>query len=206
MVPRRRVTVRRIARGIRTRLGVWRAVSQARTARRQHPATIRICWDLDNTLVGSGRLLKAGLQLHEAVVDAKPVPNMLAFFEAMRRRLPEAEHFILSARPSGMRADTLAWLEEHGLALSGGAVCLVPSAEAKRRVWQQLARDAQLVIVDDLSHGHEGDEAVVYEELAAFARGTASVYVGLNEIARIEADPDAVQSVAERAAHALATG
>jgi hypothetical protein len=137
------------------------------------------------------------------VVDAKPVPNMLAFFDAMRRRVPDAQHFILSARPSAMWADTLAWLEEHGLALSGGAICLVPNADAKRRVWQQLARDCQLVIVDDLSYGHERDEAVVYDELAAFARRTASVYIGLDDIARIESDPSAVQSVAERAAEAL---
>src|SRR3954451_5335190 len=87
---------------------------------RERPASLRICWDLDNTLVGSGRLLKDGLQLHEAIVDAKPVPNMLAFFDVMRRRFPDAEHIILSARPNAMRAETLAWLEEYGLALSGG--------------------------------------------------------------------------------------
>jgi len=186
------------------RIGVWKAVRQARASRRQHPANIRICWDLDNTLVGSGHLLREGLQLHQAVVEARPVPNMLAFFDAMRLRIPEAEHFILSARPSAMRADTLAWLEEHGLALSGGAICLVPSAEAKRRVWQQLARDGQLVIVDDLSYGHEGEEAFIYDELVAFARRTASVYIGLDDIARIEAEAEAVEPVAERAVEALA--
>jgi hypothetical protein len=176
---------------------------QARAARRSRPASIRICWDLDNTLVGSGRLLRSGRQLGEAVIEAEPIPNMLGFFEAVRTRLPDAEHFILSARPTGMRADTLAWLDEHGLALHGRAICLVPSADAKRRVWQQLAIGGRLVIVDDLSHGHEGDATVVYDELAAFARATASVYIGLDEIARIEADPDAVESVAERMAGAL---
>jgi hypothetical protein len=198
------VSPRRLARRVRASWVSRQAARWAAREVRERPASIRICWDLDNTLVGSGRLLREGLQLQEAVVDAKPVPNMLAFFDAMRRRFPDAEHFILSARASGMQADTLAWLEEHGLALSGGAICLVPSADAKRGVWQQLARDCQLVIVDDLSYGHEGDEAVVYDELAAFAGRTASVYIGLDEIARIEADPDVVQSVADRAAEALA--
>jgi hypothetical protein len=197
------VRARRLARRLRASWVSRRAARWAAREVRERPASIRICWDLDNTLVGSGLLLKRGLRLPEAVVDAKPVPNMLAFFGAMRQRVPDAQHFILSARPSAMRADTLAWLEEHGLALSGGAICLVPSADAKCRVWQQLARDCQLVIVDDLSYGHEEDEAFVYDELAAFARRTASVYIGLDDIARIESDPSAVQSVAERAAEAL---
>jgi hypothetical protein len=141
--------------------------------------------------------------LHEAIVDAKPVPNMLAFFDVMRRQFPDAEHIILSARPSAMRAETLAWLEEHGLALSGGTILLVPSADAKRRVWEQLASDSRLVIVDDLSYGHEGDEPSVYRELVALARRTASVYIGMDDIARIEADPGVVQSVARCAAEAL---
>lgn len=203
-MPRRRLTVRGVARNVRKRLGVWRAVRQARAAGRRNPSRIRICWDLDNTLVGSGRLLKEGRLLRQAVVEAQPMPNMLAFFDAMRRHVPEAEHFILSARPNGMRADTLAWLEEHGLALHGGDISLVPSAEAKRRVWQQLAGDGQLVIVDDLSYGHEGEQAVLYHELVAFARETATVYIGLDEIALIEADRGAVDAVAGRAAATLA--
>jgi hypothetical protein len=197
------MTPRGIAGRLRTRLGVWRAIRQARAAHRDRPVAVRVCWDLDNTLVGSGRLLRDGRQLHEAVVEAGPVPNMLAFFDAMNRWLPDAEHFILSARPNAMRADTLAWLEEHGLLFGGGAICLVPSADAKRLVWKQLAADAQLVIVDDLSYGHEEERPLVYGELAAFARETASVYIGLEDIAQMEADPGAVHPVAQRTSETL---
>src|SRR5688572_30568704 len=53
------------------------AVVQARRLLRSHPAAIRVCWDLDNTLVDSGSLLREGRTLQEAIIDARPVPNML---------------------------------------------------------------------------------------------------------------------------------
>ena len=56
-----------------------------------------------------------------------------------------------------MRRDTLVWLQRHGLTPQDGAVCFVPQAKAKVKVWRQLARDGQLVIVDDLSYNHESD-------------------------------------------------
>lgn len=189
-MPRRYVKVR--ARRARATLGAWSAARQARSIARRRPAAVRVCWDLDNTLVGSGRLLRNGRQLHEAVVEAGPVPNMLSFFNAITRGLPTADHFILSARPTAMRADTLAWLDDHGLALSGGAICLVPDPMAKPTVWRQLARRGQLVIVDDLSYGHEYPEPESYGALVARATAIASAYVGLEDIARIERDARAV--------------
>ena len=66
----------------------WEALSAVRQARRfgrSHPASVRVCWDLDNTLVDSGRLVHAGTPLREAVIDAEPVPKMLEFYEALER-------------------------------------------------------------------------------------------------------------------------
>jgi hypothetical protein len=102
--------------------------------------------DLDNTLVGSGRRLREGLQLQEAVVDAKPVPKHARVLRCDAPAIPRRGALHLEYEAERDAADTLAWLEEHGLAVSGGAICLVPSTEAKRRVWRQVARDCQLVI------------------------------------------------------------
>src|SRR5438876_12015123 len=106
-----------------TRWETWTAIKQARRLCESYPATVRICWDLDNTLVNSGVLIRVGKHLQDAVVEAQPVSNMLAFYEAMRIKLPEAEPFILSARMRSMRRDTLVWLGRYGLAPRDGAVC-----------------------------------------------------------------------------------
>ena len=187
-------------------VGRWRtgaALRQARRFDRAHPAKIRVSWDLDNTLANSGALLRTGTQLQDAIVSAEPVANMIAFYRRIHELLPRAGHFILSARTPSMRADTLVWLGRHGVDSEDGAVCFVPYAEAKRRIWKRLARGAQLMIVDDLSYGHEAVQPSIYRELADFARQTARVYVGFDEIARIAADADAIDVVAAAAVAAL---
>lgn len=186
-----------------TRWETWAAVKQARRLRRAHPAKVCICWDLDNTLANSGSLIRVGKGLQEAIVEAHPVPNMLAFFEAMRTKLPDAEHCILSARMRSMRCDTLVWLRRYGLAPRDGAVCFVPYVEAKRKVWQQLAQNSRLVIVDDLSYGHESDRPSTYHDLVDFAHRTAWVYIGLDEITRIAESSKAVEEVASWAVETL---
>jgi hypothetical protein len=145
-----------------------------------------------------------GRRLQDAVVEARPVPNMLALYEMMRTKLPDAEHFILSARMRSMRHDTFVWLRRHGLAPRDGAVCFVPYAKAKPKVWRQLARDARLVIVDDLSYNHESQEPSVYHDLIDFAERTACVYIGLDEIAKVSANSQAVEEVASWAVETLA--
>ena len=187
----------------RAKWEVWTAVNQARRVRRSHPATVRICWDLDNTLVDSGTLIHAGRSLPDAIVEAQPVPNMLEFFGAMQALLPEAAHFILSARARSMRRSTVAWLQRHGLTSTGAAVCFVPRADAKPRVWTQLARDARLVIVDDLTYDHESDRPSVYLELVECAERAACVYIGLDQISQIAADSRAVEAVAAQAVDSL---
>src|SRR5215208_3279627 len=176
-----------------TTWATWSAVKQARKLCQTHPASIRICWDLDNTLANSGALIRIGKRLQDAIVEAEPVPNMVEFYEVMRTGLPNAEHVILSARMRAMRRETLAWLQRYGLAPREGAICFVPYAEAKPKVWQQLARDTRLVIVDDLSYGHEGSSPSTYHDLVEFAKRTACVYIGLEQITRIAADRDAVE-------------
>ena len=156
---------------------------------------MRVCWDLDNTLVNSGMLIRLGKRLEDAVIDAEPVANMLKFYEGMQAELPGADHVILSARSAGMRTATLAWLGRHQLTLGGGAIWFVPDANAKVKVWLQLARDAQLVIIDDLSYNHESERANVYDDLVQHAKRIGAVYVGLEQIAAIEADPTAVEAV-----------
>ena len=94
-----------------------------------------------------------------------------------------------------MRAATLAWLARYGLALEDGSIWFVPDPNAKVKVWLQLARDAQLVIIDDLSYNHESDPAGIYNDLVGDAMRIASVYVGLEQITAIEADPTAVEAV-----------
>jgi hypothetical protein len=164
---------------------------------------VRVCWDLDNTLVDSGTLLRAGKLLQDAIVEAQPLRNMLEFYAAMRTSLPDAEHFILSARRSAMRADTLAWLERNGVAARADAICFVPRAEAKIAVWRQLARDARLVIVDDLSYRHESERPLVHQELVQEARRFGCIYVGLEQIAQIGADPASISETAAWVARSL---
>jgi hypothetical protein len=171
------------------------AVRQARRSCRSRPAEVRICWDLDNTLADSGSLIRLGKRLQDAVQEAEPVPNMLRFVEAMTAALPEAEHIVLTARLGSMRPDTITWLRRHAVQPSHGAVFFVPYAEAKPRVWRQLARGSRLVIVDDLSRGHEGDRPSVDHDLVEAARATASVYLGLDEITQIAADPKGVERI-----------
>jgi hypothetical protein len=166
-------------------------------------AGVCICWDLDNTLVDSGTLLRSGLTLEEAIVEAYPVPNMLAFYCAIYTALPDAEHFILSARPESMKSDTLAWFRQHGLRAPESHVCLVPEARAKPRIWRELARSARLVIVDDLSFNHEADQPSVYQDLLDTASQLAAAYVGLPQIARIASNLYEVDSVTQQTLHAL---
>jgi hypothetical protein len=197
---------RRARRAIRPRARweSWLAVNRARRFHRRSVAQVRICWDLDNTLVGSGSLVRAGVALEDAIVDAEPIPNMLGFFAAMRRNLPEAEHVFLSARVRSMRAPTLSWLERYRLMPTSGAVWLVPSADVKPAIWRRLARTAQLVIVDDLSYDHEAERPSIYEDLVKVAKQTATVYIGLDQIAEIAADPEAIEVIAARTAEVVA--
>jgi hypothetical protein len=134
--------------------------------------------------------------LQDAVVEAKPVPNMLEFCEKVRTQVPDAEQVFLTARIRAMRLDTYAWLRTYGLAPSDEAVCFVPNAQAKPKIWGQLARDARLVIIDDLSYDHESDQPSIYHDLVEFARRTASVYIGFEQISQIAADARAVDAVA----------
>jgi hypothetical protein len=170
-----------------TRRQTHRAVAQARAFVRGKRGTTRVCWDLDNTLADSGTLLRGGKTLAEAIVEAQPVPNMPEFFRALHAALPDADHFILSARLPSMRPHTLDWLRAH-LGESDWALCLVPYPGAKTKVWRSLAADGPVVIVDDLSFGHEGDQPAVYEDLVEVARKSATAYVGLDEIRRIAGD------------------
>jgi hypothetical protein len=162
-----------------------------------------ICWDLDNTLVDSGSLLRLGRRLQEAIVDGEPMSNMLRFYAALGAGIPDAGHVILSARMPGMRTDTLAWLSRHGLTPADGALWFVPHAAAKVRVWQTLAKSAPLVIVDDLTYDHEAETPSIYHDLVEAARRTAVVYIGADEIARIARDPDAVAEVVAESLAAL---
>jgi hypothetical protein len=180
------------------------AVKQARRFRsRAGAGAVRVCWDLDNTLVGSGKLLRAGRRLEAAIVDAEPVPNMLDLYGAIRAEIPNAEYFILSARMRRMRPDTLAWLSRHGLIHAGAAVCFVPYVQAKARVWEQLAGRGALVIVDDLSYDHESDHVSTHDELVDLAERIANIYIGLEEIAEIAADPKAVGALVSRTVESL---
>jgi SAM-dependent methyltransferase len=178
----------------------WDVRATVRQARhlRSGQGVIRICWDLDNTLVNSGALLRAGGKLEDAIVEAEPVPNMLDLFAAFRAELPNAEHFILSARMRGMRLETVAWLRRHGLSPADAAVWFVPYVQAKPMVWAELARDARLVIVDDLSYNHEQEKVDVYHDLVDVAERIAYVHIGLGDIAEIARNPTAVVAVVSR--------
>ena len=181
------------------------ALRQARLFCHAHPAELRICWDLDNTLIDSGVLLRAGRSLDQAIVEAYPVPNMLEFYEAMRAHLPQARNFILSARAKSMRNETLRWFERHELKAAATSLCLVPHAAAKPKIWRQLASDAPLVIVDDLSFNHESDEPSLYHDLIQQAERTAVSYVGLEQIAKVATDRSAVAIVAAQAVSVLSS-
>jgi hypothetical protein len=163
-----------------------------------------VCWDLDNTLVDSGSLIRAGAQLQAAIIDAQPVPHMLELYQAVRRKLPGASHFILTARPRSMRPQTLEWLGRHRVPCGTASVCFLPDARAKPRVWRRLARGARLVILDDLSYEHERPEVSVYEDLVDAARRIASVYVGLAEIRQIASNSEGVDAAASLIARAVA--
>jgi hypothetical protein len=180
-------------------------VRQARNCCRANPATVRVSWDLDNTLAGSGMLLRTGIPLQAAIVEAQPMPNMPAFYEALHVRLPEAHHFIVSARTPSMRRDTVAWLARHGFEVDDGAICFVPEVDAKLEVWRQLARDARLVIVDDLSYDHEAVDPSVYEHLVEVAKQIAFIYIGLDRIAEITRSAAAAEAVASEVLEALAS-
>jgi hypothetical protein len=199
------LALRRAVGVVRSKREVRRAVRQARDACRANPATVRVSWDLDNTLASSGVLLRTGVPLQEAIVDAQPLANMPAFYEALHARLPEAHHFILSARMPSMRRDTIAWLARHGLEADDAAICFVPNVDAKLEVWRQLARGARLVVVDDLSYDHEAIEPSVYEHLVEVAKQIAFIYIGLDRIAEITQSAAASEAVAAEVVGALAS-
>jgi hypothetical protein len=117
---------------------------------------------------------------------------MVDFYRAVRARVPEASHFILSARAAAMRSDTVAWLERYRIATED-TVCFVPTAKAKTRIWRRLARNADLVIIDDLSFNHELDEPTRHHDLIEVARRLAVLYIGADEIATIVSDSRAIE-------------
>jgi hypothetical protein len=195
----RRLAVRHAA---RRALDARRARGVVRRATRVR-APVVVCWDLDNTLVDSGVLIRDGRPVGRAWVEAVPVPGMLAFASALRARLANAAHVVLSVRTREVRAETLAWLEREQFALGADDLWLVASPEDKPAVWHALARNARLVVVDDLTHGHESAEPLAYDRLVEEARRTADVYVGAAEIARVRADPDEADRLARRVADRL---
>jgi hypothetical protein len=189
---------------VRAKWEVQAALRRARRLGSSHPADVRVCWDLDNTLVDSGALLRLGKSLEDAIREAGPVPHMLEFYDAVSELLPNAAHFILSSRTGSLRTPTLLWLARHGLTPGKDTLCFVPYVDAKPKVWAQLARGASLVIVDDLSYDHESSQPSVHLDLVEVARRTATVYVGPEQIADVAADPAAVRSVATWVAESLA--
>lgn len=194
-----RRAVAHVARPLRRAFSERAALRSARRFARRSQADVVVCWDLDNTLVDSGTLLRHGMPLAEAVVAAAPMASMLEFYAAVSQSIPDAEHVVLSARARPLRSATIEWLMRHGIEVGGDRVWLVPDARAKPAVWQCLGRRARLVIVDDLSHGHEGDARGLYDDLVETASRLAVVYVGLADIQAV-ADADAAGSLAERLA------
>jgi hypothetical protein len=179
-------------RGLRRQAAITLAVRQARRLRRSGPTATYVCWDLDNTLVSSGENLALGMRLEEAIVEARPVPNMLAFYGAMQKHVDDARHFILSARTRSMRRATIAWLRRNGIRPARGAVCFVPTVDAKPLIWDVLGRSGRLVIIDDLSYDHESGRPSVHGHLVEIASRTACRYVGFEEIHEIATNPDAI--------------
>jgi hypothetical protein len=196
LLERSRSVAGRARHALVTRRQAHGAVAQARAFVSGRHGVTRICWDLDNTLADSGSLLRSGKTLAEAIVEAQPVQNMPEFFRALQVALPDADHFVLSARLPSMRPDTLAWLQEH-LGNADLALCLVPYPDAKTKVWRLLAAAGPVVIVDDLSFGHEGAQPSVYAALTETARKSATAYVGLDEIRRIAGDRSEVAAIVE---------
>jgi hypothetical protein len=123
---------------------------------------------------------------------------MLDFLAAVHSTLPEADRFILTARTRAMRRDTQTWLLRHGLGQTDAALCFVPYVEAKMRIWEQLARNSRLVIVDDLSFNHEGDVPSRNKGLIELAQRLAVVYIGPDEIAAVAADAQAIEGTLSR--------
>lgn len=179
-----------VVRPLRRALAERAAIRGARRYARACRADVIVCWDLDNTLVDSGTLLRQGMSLADSVVAAEPVPSMLGFFAAVSEALPGAEHVILSARPSALRSATMDWLSRHCVQVTADRVWLVPNASAKPAVWRCLARRTSLVIVDDLSYGHEGDVRLLYDDLVEAASSLATVYVGLSDVVDIGASAE----------------
>jgi hypothetical protein len=198
-MPGRRLTPRSVAaaatRRVRHRPDRRAAVAQARAFAERHPVPVRVCWDLDNTLVDSGSLLRDGMPLHEAIVAARPLPGMLELHTALCSELPDAAHFALSVRGRAMLGDTHAWLQRHDLGFGRDDVSLVRSPYDKPPVWRELRRGAALVVVDDLSHGHEA-EVRPYRSLARRAAAIADAHVDLGAIAGIVAEPATARAVA----------
>lgn len=170
---------RRLA--LRRSIGRTAAVLGARRVR----APVVVCWDLDNTLVDSGTLVRAGRPVADAWIEAGPVPGMLELAEALRAALPAATHVVLSVRPRRYRPATMAWLERYATDLPARATWLVSSPDDKPPVWRALARHSQLVVIDDLAGGHEGLAPAPYERLVEEARQIAAVYVGLAVIEQV---------------------
>lgn len=189
------LTVRRIRDATRHAFAARRARGAIRRATLVD-APVVVCWDVDNTLVDSGTLIRDGRSVRRAWVDAVPVPGMLAFASALRAQLGDAAHVVLSVRPGCLRTETLAWLERERFELSAGDLWLVASPEDKPAVWRALARNAVLVVVDDLTYGHERVQPLAYTSLAVEARQTAAVYVGADEIARVRSNPDEAERLA----------
>ena len=123
---------------------------------------------------------------------------MLEFFAAVHSTLPDADHFILTARVRAMRRDTETWLLRHGLAQTDAPLCFVPYVDAKKRVWELLARTSRLVIIDDLSLNHEREEPTRNDDLIELARRLAVVYIGADEIATIAGDSQAIEDTVSR--------
>lgn len=171
-----------------------------------HRAQVHICWDLDNTLVNSGALLRDGRTLTEAIIEADPVTNMIDFYDEVRTRLPHAGHFILSARSPSMQGDTMLWCRRHGVTVDEVGLCLVPRPAAKPKIWRRLARSAHLVIVDDLTFKHEEDRPSVYHDLVRHAESIALSYVGFQAISEIAADRTAISTIAQGVVGAIPAG
>jgi hypothetical protein len=166
-------------------------------------APVNVCWDLDNTLVESGTLVHGGRTPEQAIVEAGPMPGMLEFAAAIAEELPDAAHFALSVRERGMRADTLAWLRLHEVRLEPEAVFFVPTPAGKAAVWRDLAAGARLLIVDDLSFDHESGAPSVHHDVVLEARRLGDVYLGIEEIAAIGADPARARAAAADVARRL---
>lgn len=166
-------------------------------------APVVVCWDLDNTLVDSGALIRGGEPAAWAWINAEPVAGMLEFAASLRSALPEAAHVVLSVRPRGLRRETLAWLERNSFAVPGRAVWFVSSADDKPRVWRTLARGGRLVVVDDLTGGHEGPSPRPYDRLVAEAKEVADVYVGADGIGNVQRSPARASALAAEVAAAI---